>query len=457
MCMKKKILLGASIAAAVLVRYYVFFYMMNTNNPNGLMVSDPLGYLDEAQNIVNGGEWFMGYLNGNYQLLTMHPKGFSVLLAILIKLFGDTGYLTALHWLMLIADVSVCIFLFQIIKKLFHSEGAGVLASWLWALNPHAIFNCAQDEPDAFACFFIAVLIYFYFKEYKKTWTRYLVLGVWCGFAHYFRSEFLLLVPVIWFADVLRTRKILSVTKWWLVCICAFLCVNSPWMIYSYQKSGHVMMSSQNAWGAAWGALGENPDNSYGLQIGDQYVWDEAVENGFDGAWTYDANQYFKERWITYVTENPGEYAETIIKYRLAKAFFPGEYVWFNLNITYNNEAWLQSCSWNGYAKYVTPCYMYTTFILWYEYKLASYFSVVEFAFLIVFAVLTFKKKRFLDYNLLFWIYLYFPVVISLLKQIEPRNIAGNQPVLIIAMTMVIYWAFHWIKGLIKHEKAVQQ
>ncbi len=441
---RKKIILIFSVIAAAIIRYYVFFHMMITDNPNGLMVS----YLDEAMNIVEGGEWFMGYLNGNYQLLVLHPKGFSLLLVVLIKLFGN-GYLTALHWLMLAADVSVCVFLFLIVRKIFKSDTAAILVSWLWALNPHAIINAAQDEPDSFACFFVAVLVYLYFREYKKEGMRYLVLGLWCGFAHYFRAEFMLFVPTIWLADMIAKRNIIHVSRKWIYCILAFFVINAPWMVYSKVKTGHVMISSQNAGGAAYEAIGDNPNNSLNVHIGDEYVTEEALELGYDGPWTYDANNYFKQQWISYVTTYPEEYAETIMTYRIPEAFVPRSYVYFNLNIPYTTNRYKDTCHYVPGESRIDACWLSTYLAVKFEGGLDRKISVFFLINMIAFTILCIRKKKLWENIFLFAVYLYFPLAISALKQIEPRNIAGNQVILVIAAGMVIYWVIQYFKQLI--------
>lgn len=422
---------------AFLIRMFFYLVLVNKHNYNGLT----MGYLNEAFDIVKGREWFMGSLNGNYQLLTLHPKGFATMMALIVWFFPN-DYMLVLHILISLAEAFVCIFLFDISKNLFNNKKIGLISSFIYAVYPIAIFNSIQDLPDAFAPFLITLLVFVYFKKWKNMRTKYLLVGFVCGLSYYFRAEFFLAIFVVVIADVIAfgiNKKIFSNS---LLMIFVFILINSPWVIYAYSKTGKLMLSSQNAYGSAYEAIGEKKDNSQGIILGDWYVEELAVKNGYDGAWTYDANKFFKEKFVDYVKNNPKEYFGIILNYRLPKAFVPESYVWFNLNRSYDEMDTKKICEKEKLIDY-NLCVISFEYAKKVEFG-ARYLTFPFFVSAVIFSFYSLFFKKLRKYSLIIGVYLYSPFVVSLLKQIEPRNVLGNFPIAVLLFSYVIYYALYF-------------
>ncbi len=433
---RKKIkwnLVGICLLAGV-IRFLTYAMLVDQANLNGL--TD--GYVMEAITVINGSPWFKGNLNGNHQLLLQHPKGFSMLLALNMLLFKE-HYFYATHILMIVLDSLVCVFLYWIALKLFDSKRVGILSAIVWAVNPYAIVNATQDLPDAFVCFFVVLMIYLNYRSYKDYKTKYITIGVVSSLIAYFRSEFMLVIGISLLYDWIQTKSLRNVILPFVLGVGCFLAVNTPWMLYSYQETGHVVMSSATAWGSAYEAIGEKVDNAWGIQLGDLILNQDAIDHGFDGAWTIDANSYYKEQFKKYVSENPKEYLSIVTQYRLPKAFMPQSYVMFNLNQRDGIIHDVKLCKEQKCAPFG---------VCMRSFKLARYFegyshklSVIPFLLMICYIIQSFVKHRMKDDIYMVLMYLYFPLSISVLKQIEPRNVAGTLPILTLcSVYVIVYW-----------------
>ena len=265
---------------------------------NSLVWRFPTGYVNEALNIVRGQEWFMGFYNNHYQLLTIRPKGYQLFLALLMNI-SLSNFIFYSRMTMIICNVIAGLFIYYICDHLFHNKKLSYFAFYLWAINPFAIFTCIQDLPDGFGCFFVSFILFLYYHPIKKQLLKYLLLGVVIGVSASFRSEYFLIIAIVLLIDFINCKNRKKHCILWLTMILSFFAIVSPWAIYSYKKSGHVLFTSTSAWGSAYMAIGEKKDNAIGTGFGDGYVDYIAQKNGIDGAYLYDGNVFFKKKVFT--------------------------------------------------------------------------------------------------------------------------------------------------------------
>ena len=434
----RKIIVIFSLVVSFTLRLYVYFVLVNHDSIGFLARVEPYGYISEATNIVNGGEWFMGLYHGKYQLLSFHPKGYTMLL-VLLMIIMPNHYLMAAHIIMIILDVIAGLLIYMTCKSNFCNPNISAIALLLWAVNPFAIISCQSDLADSFGCFFISLVVFLYYNKRLKTIPKYVFLGITFGIMSSFRSEFLLLIILILVCDLYRHKSYKKCLMKWIWMICTFVIMLAPWMIYSYVKSGHVIVTSTTMWGSAYSTIGQKKDNAIHTGIGDNYVEAYAIEHGVNGAYMYDGNQFYKGKVIEYVMNYPNEYLELLLKYRLREAFIPALDIPI---IMKNNIEWY---------KYNEPCVFIPANTIkrsMCEFASSSlyllqrkYIRILSFILLcsaIVFLYQVIFKKEMKKFLLLPLIYLYFPIIISVIKGIEYRHIMPNQVVLIIMFAYII-------------------
>lgn len=450
------ILVVIGIILSFSTRYIVFKMLLNKSfEANTLLCLEPTGYVNEAHNIINGGEWFMGIYNGHYQLLTIRPKGYSLLIALTMA-FDPKNYMDIIRHFRIICDVIAGILIYLTCNNIFHNRSIALLSLYLWAINPFAIFTCVQDMPDGFGCFFVSIFIFLYYHTYHKHMIKYILLGFSCAISVLFRSEYLLIIIVIFISDFILQQDIKKHLFHWFVSSITFLLVLSPWMIYSYIKLGHPLMASTSAWGSAYMAIGEKENNAVQVSYGDSFVDWYARENGIDGAYVYEGNVFYKQLFLNYLKNHPLEYAELVFKYRVPRAFVPGINISFNLNRHLNNELFIDYCAVfpRGTLKR-SVCTQLQSQAAHFEKTTSRYLSLIFLLTMLIFILKVVKTKKIKSVIFLLLLYFYFPVVICLLKQVEYRNVMPSQVCLHIAFSYISYSLIYFFSTKIRKIKNI--
>ena len=183
---KTLIILGG-ILFSFFVRYFIYHYIASKDSFLYLVVHEPYGYLVEASNIFRGGEWFMGDYYGHYQLLTFHPKGYTLLLTFLMMIGCDPMHVA--HIIMMVCDAFSGYFIYKICDTLFSKSSLSIGALYLWAINPFVVLTCLMDYPDALGSFFVSLILYLYYCKMNNETLKYALLGITIAISASFRSE----------------------------------------------------------------------------------------------------------------------------------------------------------------------------------------------------------------------------------------------------------------------------
>lgn len=253
---------------------------------------------------------------------TMHPPGYSILLYGLYELGNFTGMSLAAYCLHVLFDSLTCVVIFLFARNVF-SRRAGLVAAWGYAVMLPAAILLAELGPDAFGRFLYAGILWLTSEVWRgKKWALP-ATGAAIGLACYFRVELLLLAApiflILWIAGggfwkaVLQAAAILAVQA----------LVWAPWLVWTQRETGQAMLATSNGGGGMYQSLGEAPRNPWGILITDEWVGEDAVKRGFRGAWSPEANAFYRKQFLQCVKERPGLYAEIVLCHRLPLALVP--------------------------------------------------------------------------------------------------------------------------------------
>ena len=195
------ILVGASIfVVAMGVR---FLHLEDTQG--ALTRTDPMpgrlvkGYRREARAMLDTGSILfprMPELDQGGAELLVHPPGYSILIALVIRIFGDSdGSLQAAQLLQMTCDAAAALIVFLIAGELF-PLGLAAIAGLLAALSNHFAYYSLWLTPTSLVTLPILLAVYLTIKAVKdpRLWMM-IAAGVLIGLSCWMRSNGLLLAP----------------------------------------------------------------------------------------------------------------------------------------------------------------------------------------------------------------------------------------------------------------------
>ena len=128
-------------------------------------------------------------------MLIVHPPGYSIVMALTFKLFGETE--APLRWLQIICDAAAAVLVFVIAAELL-PIGVAVIAATLMALSPHASFYSLRLSPDSLAVLPVLIAVYLLIKAIKQPRLLTMILaGLMLGLSCWLRANALLLAPFL--------------------------------------------------------------------------------------------------------------------------------------------------------------------------------------------------------------------------------------------------------------------
>jgi hypothetical protein len=253
---------------------------------------------------------------------TTHPPGYSMLLYGLYELGNYSGMYLAAHCLQVLFDSLTCVVIFLLARNVF-SRRVGLVAAWGYAVLLPATTMLIELGPDAFGRFLYAVIFWLTSEVWRgKKWALP-VTGMVIGLACYFRVELLLLAGpiflILWIAGKRFGKAVVQTAV--IVAVQALIWV--PWLIWTQRVTGQAMLATTNGGGGMYQSLGEAPGNPWGITVTDEWVHQDAVKRGFPGAWSPQADAFYRKRFVECVKEHPGLYAKIVLCYRLPLALVP--------------------------------------------------------------------------------------------------------------------------------------
>ncbi|HJQ71043.1 MAG TPA: glycosyltransferase family 39 protein [Blastocatellia bacterium] len=164
-------------------------------------------YDDEARRIMNEGGVLIpdAPVEGGNAWMIVHPPGYSILMAALFRLFGET------EWLMRLARVILSSFgavIITLIAAELFPRGVAVLAGLLAAISPHLAYYSLWHSPDSLAPLPILLAVFFLVRAWKRPRLRtVLAAGAMVGLSCWLRSNALLLAPFLSLAMLLLVDR----------------------------------------------------------------------------------------------------------------------------------------------------------------------------------------------------------------------------------------------------------
>jgi len=124
-----------------------------------------------------------------------HPPGYSILLAVIYRLAGETDFAAQLF--QMICDSLSAVIIFLIATELL-SLGVGTIAGLMAAFSPQFSWNSILLLPDTLAALPILIAIYLITRARRRPhWSSLLGAGALIGVSCWFRANALLLVPFL--------------------------------------------------------------------------------------------------------------------------------------------------------------------------------------------------------------------------------------------------------------------
>jgi len=149
------------------------------------------GYQESAQKLAHGQlHAFVSDLDD-----MAHPPGYSILLAGIFKVFGESD--TAIEFVQILCDSLAAVFVFLIAGELM----SGLIAVWagfLTALSPQFAYYSVLLLPDSLAVLPILVAVYFLIRAIKHPrLLSFALAGIFIGLSCWLRANALLLAPIL--------------------------------------------------------------------------------------------------------------------------------------------------------------------------------------------------------------------------------------------------------------------
>ena len=360
---------------------------------------------------------------------TMHPPGYPLLLALLYRIGNYSGMLWWVVRIQAILDALTCVLLYLFVRNLFGRK-PGLIAAWIYALLPAPILLCLQPLPDSLSCFFAAAILASasYIRTYHMA--AAVTTGAMTGIACLFRAEFVIWSAIVAFLIVLGNATRFDKLRWSVALVCSQILVLSPWVAWTYRATGHALLTTSGSGACMYASLGEIPGNPWGITLDDGWVEIDAKNRSLSSAWAPDADAYYHRLFVNCIRRYPGAYAHILLTQRLPLAFAPA--------YSTGGEMWLTSqrlgkglTRWQAFRRDPGLAIRHEWFKL-----LMAFVSALLFGAMLY--VLYFYRHQLQQ---LAWLWLPLIVTVatvSLIKQVEARNLASNLIVEIAAASLVI-------------------
>jgi len=141
--------------------------------------------------------------------------------------------------------------------------------------------------------------------------------GVLFGLSYNIRTEGLIFCSALIIAMLVHRCMVrnLDVSVLKMVCIFLIMIVSiGPWYVYTNSVLDNPRIGTTNSAGVAYVSMGIRPDNPWGIEATDEFVWEMALEKGYASPWYEGANTYFREKFIESVKAHPVDFLKKIIK-----------------------------------------------------------------------------------------------------------------------------------------------
>ena len=204
---------------ALLIRLLVVFMV-----PHDIMFPDSKDYHHMALNILNGKGAVI-----HYNKIAFRPPGYPYFLALIYLFFGQSVYAVQIVQACIGALSSVLIYFMG--KLLFH-ERIGILAGFIAAGDPCALFFTTLLLHETITTFFLLVVMLFLIQlQRAPTHILAFCVGVFSALLALLSSSCALFLPGACLAVFFPLKKRSIYFSGGLLCMLGIICVSGPWIL----------------------------------------------------------------------------------------------------------------------------------------------------------------------------------------------------------------------------------
>ena len=224
-------------------------------------------------------------------------------LAVVLWLTGSTTVTTVLQ--VIACAIALAALSLRLRREL--SEGGTLLVIFLLLCLPWYVM-AMKPYANGFAQAFMV----FGLLAAERAWRRdslrdAIVAGVLFGIGQNFRSELVLLpgFSLVLLSIFKRTPRWRSARILGATTLVALL-FQVPWAVHFYKETGRPKLTESTSWAVLYGALGQLPDNPWGIEAQDAFLQEVMRQEGhsFDGL-SDQAGEVFKARFVAAVKAHP--------------------------------------------------------------------------------------------------------------------------------------------------------
>jgi 4-amino-4-deoxy-L-arabinose transferase-like glycosyltransferase len=367
-----------------------------------------------------------GYVPG-----TLHPPGYSLLLWGYYVIGNFDGMVMLMRITSALLDASVCVLLFIFMRNILGVAPA-LVAGWVWVFLPAPLLLLLTLKPDAFVCFFAALILCLASYTRLGRPEAWVATGAAVGVAFYFRPEFLAWPAVLFVCAWIDSGRLWRSVAGAAMLGITMLVLLSPWVLWTHHATGRLVLSTSSTGGSMYEALGEDPANPWGVTLDDAWLDRDARNRGFATAWSPAADQFYRKLYWQCVREHPGFWARNLVFNRLPVAVIPPyeppsrDWRFFS---DYRQREGLTR--WGVVMKHPVAVLKHKGPAM-----LTAILSGLLVMAMLTTAVVERRRWRQVTWLVLPWLFVI--AVMSLVKQVEPRNVAGTLVVLASAAGVAI-------------------
>jgi len=362
---------------------------------------------------------------------TLHPPGYSLMLWGFYEIGNFDGMLRLMRIASALLDASVCVLLFVFVRNVIGLAPA-LVSAWVWVFLPTPLLLMLTFKPDAFVCFFTALILALASSARSGRAVAWAATGAAVGLAFYFRPEFLAWPALLFVCAWIDSGRLWRSVAGAVVMGIAALALLSPWMLWTSHAVGRPMLGTSSAGGSMYEALGEIPANPWGVTLDDGWVEQDARSRGFSSAWSPEADVFYRKLYWRCVREHPGFWLRNIVVNRLplalVPAYEPPERDWRFFSDYRLREGLTR---WQVVMKHPGAVLRHKGPAI-----LTALLSGLLVVAMLAAAVIERRRWRRVAWLVLPWLFVV--ATMSLVKQIEPRNVAGTLVVLAAAAGVVV-------------------
>lgn len=233
----------------------------------------------------------------------LHPPAYAAFLALVYRVVGEPlfPWVKALQALI---DSAACVLVFFIGRR-FGGPRVGILAAWCAALFPPTAYLVTSRVADALMpAFMISIFALWLRALDSRRMLDFALAGGLLGLACLFRPDYLLYPSFLLVGALVSVPWRVALLGTFVLALSTFL-VLVPWGLRNQRLDGTFNVTTHAGGMALYQGIGQFP-NPYGIVFDDDVMEQELRKAGFEGLDDPRADQWFRQRYLSIVRENPG-------------------------------------------------------------------------------------------------------------------------------------------------------